>query len=189
MKIINLLPDSEKEALQKQKFLSGFRKFMFFSFLSFILVTLALIGGRIYEEEALSNLDWQIEQQRKAISTEKDTALRKQIDKYNGYLTDYNQLSSLIPSWSPVLEEFANLVPSGIIITSFNGNAKSGKIDIAGKADTRDQILDLHDRIANSKTFKSIDMPLENLQKPTKLDFHFTIYLADNVLVKKNDVK
>lgn len=179
MKVINLLPKTEQEHLDRKKLLITLRGFLLASVFSYALVVLILLGARVYLEKTLANLDYEIAEQLAIVSKEDNVQLQNQIDNINNITTDYNNLSETSPSWSNILEEFSKLVPEGIKVDTFNANTKSGKIDISGVGNTRDAVLALRSNIAKSEIFKDIDLPLENLQKPTDAQFHYTFYVAN----------
>lgn len=179
MKVINLLPQTEQEHLDRKKVLITLRGFLLASALSYAVVVAILLGTRVYLGNTLANLDQDIAKQLAIVSKEDNVKLQNQIDSINNITTDYNKLSETNPRWSNILEVFSKLVPEGIYVETFNSNTKSGKIDISGTGDTRDAVLVLRSNIAQSSMFKDIDLPLENLQKPTDAQFHYTFYVAN----------
>src|SRR5687768_17284017 len=110
MKVINLLPEQEKKNLSKQNFLSGFRKFLFWSLLSYAAVLVILVAAKIYNQQSLAAIDQKIQDERTAISKQDSDALKKSIDQANANFIDYNSLAKQNPNWSRVLEEFSELV-------------------------------------------------------------------------------
>lgn len=186
MKIINLLPPQEQDLLRKQKVFYSLKAATAVSFLSYLVIVGILFGWRMYLASSLTSLDNQIVEQNRIISGQDNTELKKEADRYNFIAGDYKKFMAEMPEWSRVLAEFAALVPGDVQITSLNGNTVSGKIAISGKSRTRDSVLTLRSRIASSSYFKNIDLPLENLQKPTNVEFRYTFYLKDNVLIKNH---
>lgn len=182
MKIINLLPPTEQRLLRKNRVFSSLKKFVWASVMTYIVVVLVLVGYRLYLQKNLSSLDNQINEEQQIISKGDNVALQKEITDINKTVSDYNRLVEENPKWSKVLEEFAKLVPDGIYITGFSANGSTGKIDIKGTGLTRDSVLALHTNIAASKIFKNVDLPLDNLQKPTNVQFHYSFFLQDKVL-------
>ncbi len=182
MKIINLLPPSEAENLKQIRTFSWVRTFVIASVGVYILVVLLLIGYRFYMASTLSGLDSQISAEKKIISQANNIVLQKQIDDTNHIIGDYNKLSDQNPNWSKILKGFANLVPQGIYIQGFTANADTGMVQVTGVAATRQEVLDLHASIAASPLFRDIDLPLDNLQKPTNVSFHYTFYVTNGSL-------
>lgn len=184
--MINLLPSSEQELLRKERIFSRLRAWIIASLLSYALAVVTLIVARIYMESDLSSLDSQIRTQTKIISEKNNAALKKRVENYNGLVADYVKLQTSTPRWSKILIVLSALTPSDVQITNFSANLASGKLDISGKSRTRDSVLLLRSNIASNPNFKNIDLPLENLQKPANLDFHYSFFFSDpNVLLQK----
>ncbi|GAC1574107.1 MAG: hypothetical protein NVS3B9_5480 [Candidatus Doudnabacteria bacterium] len=188
MKVINLLPQTEQKIIQQEKFQQSFKKFLVACVLSYFLLSALLIGWRLYLMATLANVDSDIKKNQSIVDRQDNDTLRKQVMQINGTTTDYLTLTGSNPKWSKILMAFASLVPGDSIITSLNGNTQSGKIDIVGVGATRDSVLLLRSNIAGSPLFKNINLPLENLQKPTNVLFSYTFYLADGAL-RSNDTK
>jgi Tfp pilus assembly protein PilN len=184
MRVINLLPKSEQKALAQENLFTYFKRFVMFSAGSYVLLILILLGWRIYLNSTYSDLDGDIKRSQALIDRQDNDAARKQIQKYNNTSTDYLSLAAASPKWSKVLESFSRMVPSDVLITSINANTKTGKIDIAGVGLTRDAVLALRSNIAASQLFKNVNLPLENLQKPSNVVFNYSFFVADGVLTK-----
>lgn len=184
MKVINLLPQTEQKELQQEKLFRSFRKFLIACGVSYALLIAGLIGWKIFLTTTLANVDSDIKKNQALIDRQDNDAIRKEVGKINNTNADYLAFAANNPTWSKVLAAFSNLVPSDVVITSFNGNTKTGKIDILGVGTTRDAVLTLRANIANSSMFKNINLPLENLQKPANVVFNYTFYLADGALKK-----
>ncbi len=182
MKAVNLLPENEKDAVQKEVLFSKFKIFAGWTFLSYVLVFGVLLAAKFYFDYTLSNLDSQIQRQKAVLSKTDNVALKNKIDYYNNIVNDYSNLQKSNPRWSNVLIAFAKLVPQQILIENFTANAKTGRIDISGVGLNRDAVLQLRANIAQSKLFKNINLPLENLQTPVDTEFHYTFFLTANAL-------
>ncbi len=104
----------------------------------------------------------------------------------NAQITDFSSLAKSTPEWSEVLEAFVSDVPAGIKVTQFDGELKTGEINIRGYSPTRDQVIDLYNNINADKThFKDINYPLENVTQPTDVRFNFQFTVADGILTPK----
>ncbi|MDB4939606.1 MAG: hypothetical protein JWO40_31 [Candidatus Doudnabacteria bacterium] len=182
MKLINLLPPSEQKVLQQEKLYGGLLRFLIASVVSYAIVIVVLIGWRFYLQSTLDNVDIDIKKNQALIDRQDNDTIRKEVQKTNNTNTDYINFAANNPNWSKVLIGFSKLVPKEVVITSFNANTKSGKIDILGVGLTRDAVLQLRSNIDGSPLFKNINLPLENLQKSSNVLFNFTFYLADGAL-------
>lgn len=182
MKIINLIPPDELSALRKSRVFHIARNFVVASVITYVIAVVALVGGRLYEQQNYLNLDNQIKEQQQAINAGDNVVLQKQITDFNKTVTDYDTLVESNPRWSYVLENFVKLVPVGVDITGLSANSSTGKIEIKGVGDVRDNVLILRSNIVASKLFRDIDLPLDNLQDPVNSKFHYSFYLRDGVL-------
>ena len=185
MKIINLLPPEEQKQLRQEKIFANIKIFFYFAIASYVLLFLSFLAWRTYILLNGSNLDLMVQRTQQLITQQNNDALKIKIQYNNNLVSDYNNLYPQSPKWSKILIEFANLVPNGVVLNSFNASSSDARIDIAGTAATRDEVLLLRQNIANAADFKNINLPLENIAKPDNVDFHYTFYVNDNVLVPK----
>lgn len=140
------------------------------------------IAWRFYLQSTLSNIDNDIKKAEALISSQDNQKTKAEVEKNNNIVADYNNFTATNPLWSPVLETFAELVPDTVSIVNFSANSKTGKIDISGTGQTRDAVLLLRTNILASNKFRNINLPLENLQKPTDTPFNYSFFLAPGVL-------
>ncbi len=187
-KIINLLPTGEQKFLGYQRLYGFLRAFVFWSAASYVL----LIGGLAYWRSSLAknldNVGYQIQLVKGVIQKQDNEQIKTKIQQDNNIISDYNSLAAGNLSWSRILEGFAQLVPGDVIITTFNASAKTGKIDISGVAANRDsEAVTLRNNLASSPLFKNVNLPFENLQKATNVNFNYTFYLSDSIL-KPSDI-
>ena len=184
MRVINLLPSSEQQALRQENLFHSFIRFLIFSAASYIILIAVMLGCSFYLQSTFLGVDADIKSNQAIIDRQDNNAIRQEVQKQNNIIVDYNNLSTASPKWSGVLSEFAKLVPSDVVLTSLAANTKTGKIDVLGVGTTRDAVLKLRSNINDSKLFKNINLPLENLQKPSNVVFSYTFYLADGALKK-----
>jgi Tfp pilus assembly protein PilN len=184
MKVINLLPQSEQKSIRQEKLFSSFRKFLLASAMTYALVIAGVVGWKFYLQSTLVGVDADIKKNQAFIDKQENDNIRKEAQKNNNTVTDYITLAKANPNWSNVLIELSRLVPSDVVLTSLAANTKTGKIELLGVGLTRDAVLKLRSNIAGSSTFKNINLPLENLQKPTNVVFSYAFYLADGALKK-----
>lgn len=182
-RVINLLPGGEQQSLGYERRFMAVRRFVIWSAISYAILLGGLAYWRFDLDRTLQNVDADIDREKQLIAKQDNDQVKQQIVKDNNVLSDYNTFAAANPQWSGVLAQFAKLVPGDVIITSFNANTKSGKIDITGIAANRDsEAVTLRNNLAASPLFKSVNLPFENLQKATNVDFSYTFYLNDNIL-------
>ncbi len=175
MRIINLLPDSEQKLIKKEGILGNLRAVFVLAIFSYLVVAAALFVTHIYLQNNASNLASRINSEEQILQNQDQTA--QSVQKDNNIVSDYVDIAEKSPRWSEALVAFAGLVPSDVLVTDFSADAATGKIEIQGQALSRDSVLQLRTNIMASPLFKNIDLPLENLEKPANLNFHYTFYL------------
>ncbi len=189
MKIINLLPKDK----QKELYYEGiFRSFVVLIELSLITVAVVFVGQivtKLYLERQQSVIVAEIEQLKRQSNREENAELKKRIAFINSEITDFKTLIDATPAWSRVLRAFAAQVPPDLVITNLQGNLSKKQIDIRGTSPTREAVIALYNNISQDRAeFENIDYPLENVQKPTDVAFHFTFYIKDSFISQAKDI-
>ncbi len=182
MRIINLLPPAEQKNLQTREIESFLARFFVWILIIFVVMVGILVASRFYLQSILGNIDKDIEKVESQISTQDNQKVKAEIVRNNNIINDYVNLAAANPTWSPMLIDFAKLVPDSVGILSFGVDAKTRRIDITGIGLTRDDVLLLRSNILASPLFEKINLPLENLEKATKTPFNYTFYLRPEVL-------
>jgi|GEM_PF-4740359 len=175
--------------IKQERIFFNVRSATWFSIAVYVLLIGGLIGTRFYMQQNLGNLDNEIKKEQVIISKQDNVVLKNSISADNAAVQDYNNLAVLNPNWSKVLEKFVSLVPPGVEVQDFKGNTESGEIDITGTALSRDAVLQLRDNILNDPMFKDINLPLDNLQQPANLSWHYAFFVKTNLLQANPDAK
>lgn len=186
MKKINLLPKPRQSELTYEQIYHSI-------FVAVVLAVCILLIGVVvqlltwaYLERSQVTLAADIEQLKRAIDKTENAELKKQIQYANSQMKDFANLGNLQPQWSPLLDAFASKIPAGVKISQFSADSTKLKVDITGYSPTRELVIELYNNInADQEHFKDIDYPLENVAKPVDVQFHFTFYIAEGVLVPK----
>lgn len=76
---------------------------------------------------------------------------------------------------SVYLDELARLTPVGITYDTVNVNSSPKKIEVKGRAQTREQVVRLHDALEQSKILEITFAPLSNLTEAINVDFEFIL--------------
>ncbi len=186
MKRINLLPKpKQNELIYEQIFHS-----VLVAVVIGICILLAGVAAQMavwaYLDRSQVALIDDIDKLRRATDKTENAELKKQIQYVNSQMKDFEKLASQQPQWSKVLDAFASQIPEGVKISEFIANNADLEVDIAGYSPTRELVIELYNNINSDKEhFKDIDYPLENVAKPTDVQFHFTFHIQDGVLVPK----
>jgi Tfp pilus assembly protein PilN len=183
MKLINLLPKPRQEELRYQKMLSALTAALWFSLASFIMVFLLQLGVKIYLQSRQKSIQAEIGQLKSQVDKQENAQIKQQIKDINSRITDFKNLSDSAPKWSKVLKAFAVLPPPGTKINGLTIDLAKKSINISGFGDTREAVIALYESVKqDSQQFFNIDYPLENVAKPTDVNFHFTFYIKDDLL-------
>jgi Tfp pilus assembly protein PilN len=177
MKIINLLPkDSQKEVTLE--FVSD-RLLVFWVWVIIsLLIFLALaFGARIYLQRKNSQIDSQISQNQGVLNSADFKGLQDEVVTLNNGIKQINNLKSHHDYWSKALIAFANLTPQTVQLNQLTLDRETGRIDIAGQARTREDVIELWSRIIKSDYFHGINFPLSNLERANIANFSFTFFV------------
>lgn len=190
MKIINLLSKTKQQELWYESLFHSVLTAAIFGLASLLLVVLLEVGIGVYLQRQQKVVDDQIEQTKKLSNKEENAQLKAVVDGLNLHLKDYQDLSNAAPLWSQALRYFSANVPEEVKITGFSADSAKKQINITGHAPTRELVIQLYNKINEDKEhFKDIDYPLENVARPTDVDFHFSFFVQDSVLKPEGETK
>ncbi|EKD46144.1 MAG: hypothetical protein ACD_68C00133G0005 [uncultured bacterium] len=171
---INILPKKDFTRL-KQERLSSWLLLCAISLLLF----LALEAGAVFyfvgiSQNKTNDLEQQISQARTEIEQQKNVELEANITKLNNLGKRLDAIYQKQLLWHKTLADLAESTPVGITWKSLNINAFSGKTDLMGHADNRDQLIKFSQQIEDNDSFSDFVSPLSNLTSKENIDFTFT---------------
>jgi hypothetical protein len=150
---------------------------------AFVLVLLGQFGVKIILQSKVKKIEANINELQKFSSLEENAKVKNLLTEKNALILDYKTLSQSIPKNSKVIRAFAPLVPEGVSIKQMKISVPNKQIEIYGYALTRELVIKLYDNIVEQKQlFPNIDYPLENVAKPTEINFHFTFNISPELL-------
>ena len=174
--MINLLPLSEKE-----KIYSGLFKKQAYTF--GLTITIILVGGAILILNTFAFLKIQIRElgqvlraEVAAAETQNAQAIEDSVKNLNVQLSKYKDFraESILPTL--IFSKIEELIPAGARLGALLVNAADYKIILAGRADSREDVILLESRLKKSDFFERMDSPLSNLLEKTNSSFSFTFY-------------
>lgn len=178
----NLLPPLEKTNLVWENYHSQLTKFGVYLIMS-LLVTIAASGvGFFAVKHNLSANEKLLGETQREFEQIQDTGLAEEIADINLNMVNYDTLSSAHVAWSPVLKEFARLVPPDVSITTLSIDRETLKVEITGKAALRESVLELRKSIIDSNYFHKINFPLFNLESPREVRWKYRFYIRPEAL-------
>jgi Tfp pilus assembly protein PilN len=183
MRTINLLPKPKQQELKYEAIYHSLVSLLWVSVFSFVIVFFLQYSAKIYLQYQAQQLAGNISRLTQEVNKQDNAAVKQKITEINNVFTDYKNLSDQNPRWSNLLKVFVPLVPANVHITSLVVDNKTRTIQINGFSPTRELVIALYNNIlADSTHFSGIDYPLENVAKPTNINFHFTFMVQDSVL-------
>ena len=179
MLTLNLLPEQYKReyALEIK---TRFAVFVFISLAVILAVFIVLLfSAFFYLRIQVNSMEESLVNQRTAANAKPMLSLEKDIKALNAKIGIAAKARSDIFPVAPALEKIALLIKQGAYLKSVSLDNKTGAVNIAGFASTRDLVLDLKGDLVSSEFVKpdSIQDPIQNILKDKKIDFTFTFQL------------
>lgn len=186
MKHINLLPKHKQTELYYEDLYHSTLVAVILGVAVLLLGVVIQIFVMIYLGSKESRVSAEVETLKQQTDKTENAELKRQIRLINNQMSDFEQLAANSPRWSKVISAFAKLVPKGVKINTFKADSKTSKIEITGFSPTREAVIELYNNINTDKAhFKDINYPLENVSKPTNVQFNFAFYIVEGVLMPK----
>ncbi len=175
----NLLPPQEKRELE----MSNFNR-LITSLLIWFFVFLITFG--VLLASAYYSLSIIIDGQEKLVARfEGDEniggllELEEKIKNDNTLIKELNKKQEGIVLWTPILEEFSRITTEGLYLTNLNYQKEEEKVSIAGRASSRDKLLEFENKLKKSSYFVEVESPFSNLIKQTDINFSFILCLVE----------
>lgn len=178
----NLLPASEKTALQAEK---NLRLAIVGAALGILAVI--LVGGFTWGMQQVvalnkTSLDQQLATLQNQQRASEVGQVNTKIEEFNKSLTFFDGALNNQPVWTPILEKLISLTPVGMTWSEVTGSMKEAKIEIKGTAASRDVLLRAIDAFKAEPSIDSVDSPLSNIVVRENIPFTITIKLKPNSL-------
>ncbi len=183
MKIINLLPKVKQQELRYEELFHGIGVASVLAIAILVGALVMQLGMGVYLNHIADTTAKNTDRIKQAIDKQENNEIKNQIKLINAQMNDFKKLIDATPAWSNVLLAFAAQVPEGVKINNFTADLATKKIIINGQSPTREQAIALYNNIKqDSKNFRDIDYPLENVARPLDVNFHFTFFMQDELL-------
>jgi Tfp pilus assembly protein PilN len=178
-----------------------------------IVVQLFFIILLVVSIEYLNIEKHRVDNELENVRLEKETReieeMEKNIKNYENQLKYLSKAQENHVYWTVIIDAFANAVPSGVKISSFdvkrskdklkgkstrtrgnsNVSGKSGdykfRVDITGTARTRSDLLDFEKNLKNSETFINLTSDGYNYVDRVNVNFRYTFYVNEKGLALK----
>ncbi len=173
---LNLLAPAQKEALLARVRHAVLERLM----ISLIAMTLAS-GALTYLVKIQMKKNLADVLSRQLLSSQY-AAINERTRQQNDAIVRIEALEKMAYPVSTVVEALAAGAPNGIIVTSFNLNAKTGALQIGGSAVDRKALLAYEGIFRGSPYVKSFDSPISNLFQKTDISFRFEAVVDGNAV-------
>lgn len=176
-KNVNLLPPEEQEQIALEQ--SNFRiiKFGMWWVSSLLLLLVVLLASQFVLSQTAKSTDDQVAAQKLVLAAVERTAVLKQAESVNNTIANFQSLSAQDLRFSPFLIEFAKLLPVDVTIDTLIVSRSTKKVEVSGRAGTRESVLRLRENILGSKYFENVNFPLENLESARDVNWKYKFYL------------
>ena len=152
--------------------------------MSFLIMILFLFASGLYLSSSLNYYDQQISSKTEELARLEQTPVQKEAERLNSVLINFKTIAGQDMQWSPYLTELARVLPVDVSIDSLVIDRETKKVEVAGRAATRESVLKLRDNILASNYFENINFPLSNLQAPRDVMWKYKFYLKNPIGVK-----
>lgn len=183
MKLINLLPKVRQQELVYEALLGRLIFVIWISVFSFAIVFATQYAAKLYLQKELQLVQLEVETVTKQNNKQDNAEIKNAIQQINNQILDYKNLIETSPKWSKVLKAFVKLPPEGIRVNSFSIDELTKRLSISGFSPTRELVLEFYKNIeADSKNFSGLEKYLENISKPTDINFHMVFNINPELL-------
>ena len=173
--MISLLPVGTEESYEAKRYTVYAQTMAFF--ISFMAVLLAIAFGFafLFIKSFGTNLHANFQQA-------SSQPLMKGIQNLETEVADFNSLLSMIDqavagknAISPFISDLQKMIVPGVILNSIQISSPDAPISIAGTALTRDQAIIFKEKLAESKIFTDIELPLSSLKSENNVSFQISM--------------
>lgn len=183
MKQINLAPEDQKKEVRFLALRALSLKVIAYSGVVLFLAVFAMVASIVFNiqvKQMALDASRQLESQQ---SLSDYGAVRDEVKNVNNYLSDATALFAKMPRLSKVTEEVMAVLPSDVTLQSLVFDSSTKQATLTGQSPSREKVIELHQNILkNTVVFKNVDYPLENLAKPTNVQFHYTVEFQEAAL-------
>jgi Tfp pilus assembly protein PilN len=169
---INLVPEKTKKEINLKKIYAVVKG------IDYLLVFLAILTGAIFISSKIFLLESTNLETNTFSSSDLNNSSFKEPIEINGKLSTIKEILNKNHSYFDIINNIANKIPEKISIFRLKIDTENKTIEIKGRADQRDDLIELKERLKNDTLYKNIDFPLQNLLKKEDVDFSISAELV-----------
>lgn len=148
---------------------------------SILVLALILFSARLFFGKTWRATSAAIAANNQILAGFAGAGLENEIATLGEIMTNFSSLGATQKKWSPYLVELATLIPEDVSVDSLMISRTSRKVELTGKARSRNSVIQLRQNILGSAYFENINFPLYNLEAPRNVAWKYRFYLKDNV--------
>lgn len=164
---INLVPEKTKKEINLKK------AYKVISLLNYTLIFIAIIIGGIFifsKTFLVENSSQDTKNELSEIKSEKYGQPRE----INRKLSSMAEITEKNHSYLKIIEKTAKKMPTGISLSRMRINTEENILEMTGRADLRDTLLELKKEMEEDGFYSDIDFPLRNMLKKENIDFYIS---------------
>ena len=183
MKIyLDLLPQQRKNELKRKKMFGVifYEEFIFIIPIVVLIVILLSIYYVLTIERnisAIAHSSVQSQDEYQQLST-----YEEKFKQINGVTQKLTKIQASHLHWENFFQQFSEVTPDGISMSSLA--TKDFKVFLAGKAKTRENLLQFKSKLESSQCFSDVNVPLSNLVVRDDVDFQIDFAITEDCLKK-----
>lgn len=173
--MINLLPPSFKEALQKEEDTRLFWILCFLVGAFFLCASLLLLSLHIYLKGSVDAQEIFLTAYMQKTASEED--LKEEIKGLNETFTRFSSFYEKQPKVSAIIERVSLAIPQGIRLTFFQylpSSQTRAKVILSGFSPAREELLSFRESLRKDPSFGNFNFPPSNWAKPSDILFSFS---------------
>lgn len=176
-KYINLLPPEELKVRRQKEFAHQLQFFGVVFLASLVALSALLFSAEVYLKAQVREGAAAVAAATEELATLERSGMQDEIGKINRNLENIQLLQKQQLKLFDAFREFAALLPRGMTVDGFTFTREEKKIEVSGRALTREEVLTLRENLLASQYFKAVNFPLQNLERSRDVEWSYRFYL------------
>lgn len=175
-KAVNLLPPAEQKKNELWKLNTVLLTFGWLVSLSIVVLVILILGVRIFLASQAAQGALKTGEKAAILEGLRAGQATRDARTFEENLKNFQKLIAAGRPFGPPVLELARILPPDVTVDWLE-MTRDGRIEIAGRAGTRESILTFRENIMASPLFRDINFPLKNLEKPRDASFRYSFYV------------
>jgi Tfp pilus assembly protein PilN len=175
--MINLLPPDEREKVYSELFRRQISVFGMFLALIFFGSAVFILNTYVFLKIQSRELKHSLSLEEIKSETKEVKVLEDEIENLNVKLLSYEKFKTEKVFVLDVFSKIEDMIPSGVHLNSLTFDENANKIILSGISESRDDVIEMENRIKNSGFFENLESPLSNFLDKSGSKFTFTFYI------------